>query len=270
MQHRVLYCFTVLRGSVEPAILSDSAVPSTAPTVTGNSNLASPFQPPHADMSSLYGLCSPATIEILDDMHNLTHTYLARCSYATHLDSASDNQVASYEAQQQQIYARLLGRPQSDDAIQPDWIYESCRIAALIYCRSIVHGISMSESARATHPWGPSPDSPGMTLLCALHAAVARTDTHSCWNNMRGVFLWVCLVGGSASWPSSRRVSVSMEEGDSISSTQAWMKKFFALHTIKAAVSVPFDIAEGTMQALRTVLQLRHSFDVTVGSQTIT
>jgi hypothetical protein len=92
-----------------------------------------------------------------------------------------------------------------------------------------------------------------------LHAAVMQTDISACWGDMRGTFLWICLVGGAAAWPLSRMVSI---EHESPTPTQAWIRKFFALYAIKAIVSVPFDNAGSTIQALRTMLQVRHWVDL--------
>jgi hypothetical protein len=250
-----LLSFTILRGTPEPPILHDYALGTIRPTPTGSHYLVSPLYAPGGDLSCIYGACSPTTLEILTDMRTLTQTYLARWGYVSDLDPASDAQVMSYDVQLQKLYSRILQCPSSEDDIMPDWIYESCRIAALMWCRSIIHGTPLADSAQIICARNTGHDATDMTLLTALHAAVMQTNTSSCWGDMRGVFLWVCLVGGAASWPSSQTV---LFENEALSPVQAWMRKCFALLSVKAAVSVPFDQTSSTIQALRTMLQVRH------------
>ncbi|KAH8723409.1 hypothetical protein GQ44DRAFT_741037 [Phaeosphaeriaceae sp. PMI808] len=202
---------------------------------------------------------------ILNDMQNLTQTYLTRWRCVSDLDPASNAQVPACDAQIQQIYIRLLAYHPTGGDMMPDWIYESCRLAAILYCSSIVHGSSLAESGETIYAHSTSPDLPSTTLLSALNAAVMQTDTRSCWGDMRGVFLWVCLVGGAASWPQSQ--FSSGEIGEEVSLSQLWARKYFALFTIRAAVSVPFDQTGNTIQALRTMLHVRHWMDLNNGAQ---
>jgi hypothetical protein len=256
--------FAVLRGTAEPPILQDSDVAAFTSTRASGNSLVSPLYAPHGDLSCIYGACSAAAFEVLSLMHTLTQIYLARRVYASDLDPAADAQVVSCDAQLQDLYARMLRCPSSEDDIIPDWMYESCRIAALIYCRSIIHGTRLADSARSIHACNTSHEPISMTLLEALHTAVMRTDTSSCWSNMRGVFLWVCLVGGAASWPSSRMISI---EHEIPSPAHAWMRKCFALFSVKAAMSVSFDQAGHAIQALRTMLEVRHWTDLKNNAQ---
>jgi hypothetical protein len=240
-------------------MLQDPALTTFSSTLAGGDSFGSPLYAPNGDLSGIYGVCSAATFETLSHMHTLTQTYLARWDYVSDLDPASDTHLVSCDAQLQDLYSLILLRPSSEHEAIPDWTYESCRIAALIFCRSIIHGTSLADSAKSLYPRNPARESADTSLLEALYAAVMQTDTSGCWGDMRGVFLWVCLVGGAASWPSSRLISIQ-HEGPS--PAQSWMRKYFALYSIKAAVSVPFDRAGSTIQALRTMLQVRHWVDL--------
>jgi hypothetical protein len=257
--HSTMLTFTILRGTTEPPTLQDPALAEFTSTLAGSDIFSSHQYAPNDDLSGIYGACSAATFEILSYIHTLTQTYLARWDYVSNLDSASNIHIVSCDAQLQNLYSRILLCPSSEDAAIPDWIGESCRIAALIFCRSIIHGTSLANSAKSVYPRNPARQSTDTSLLEALHAAFMRTDTSRCWGDMRGVFLWVCLIGAAASWPSSRLISI---EHEGPSSARSWTRKCFALYSIKAAVSVPFDRAGSTIQALRTMLQVRHWVDL--------
>jgi len=253
--------FTIIRGTPEPLVLREVAATPIPSTFSDSTGLVSPLHAPNGDFSSIYGVCSATTLELLSDMHHLTQTYLARWRFVSDLDPASNAQVASCDAQLQETYARLLRRSPAENDTMPDWVYESCRLTALIYCRSIVHGTSLADSAQTIHA-----QNTRITLLSALHAAMMQTDSRNCWGDMRGVFLWVCLVGGAASWPPSRRPSVEL--GGELSPAQAWARKCFALHALRTAVSVPFDQAGTMVEGLRTMLQVRHWLDLDNGATT--
>jgi hypothetical protein len=252
--------FTILRGHPEPLVLQGFPSDALATTLASDNSLVSPLYAPHGDFSRIYGICSAATLEILSDMHTLTQAYLARWNHMGNTNPTSNARVASYDAQLQHLYSRLLRRPSSEDDAIPDWVYESCRLAALIYCRSIVHGASLADSASTLHARSSSPDMTGTTLLDALHGALLQTDMRSCWGALRGVFLWVCLVGGAASWPSMHFTSI--EENEETLLAQAWSRKCFALYAIRAAVSVSFDQASAVIQGLRTMLHVRHWMNI--------
>jgi hypothetical protein len=248
--------FTVLRGTNEPLVLHEM-MPSILSEHVGP---VSPLHAPHGDLSTIYGVCSASTLEIISDMHHLTQIYLARWSFVSDLDPAIHSQVTSCDAQIQQIHVHLMSRQSIANAPIPDWVYETCRLTALIYCRSIAQNMSLADSGAIIHTRDTDTHHSSTTLLSTLHAAMMQTDTRSCWGDLRGVFLWVCLVGGAASWPSSRYSSAEFAE--MTTPAQAWARKCFALYALKTTVSVPFDQAGTMIQALRTMLQVRHWLDL--------
>lgn len=247
--YSVLLSFTILRGTPEPQLLEDVTNNTHHPSLA---ELVAPQHSPHANLS-LSGVCSTPTLEILADIHHLSQIYLARWTYVGDPSPASDAQVAAIDLQIQQIHARFLSRSPTEEDIMPDWVYETCRLTSLIVCRSIAHGMSLADAAGVIYTRGTGPHQTSTTLLSALHAAMMQSHKHSCWGEMRATFLWVCLVGGAASWPASR---------EEISPAQAWVRKCFSLYALKAAVSVPFSQAGTVIQALRWFLQIRHWTDM--------
>ncbi|KAH7383850.1 hypothetical protein BKA66DRAFT_417136 [Pyrenochaeta sp. MPI-SDFR-AT-0127] len=253
----VMLSFAVLRGQAEPAMLQHYTPHPPSASLPSDYGPVSPLYAPQGDMSRIYGSCSIGTLEIATDMHALSQIFLARCNYVGNIHPISSAQVSTYDTQLHQIYSRLKLRPSTEHDLTPDWVYESCRLAALIYCRSIIHGVSLAESANKPHARSSDSIVNPSTLLLALHEVLMRTDTRICWGNaMRGVFLWVCLVGGAASCLSAR--FSSSIHGEQLSPFSTWARKCFALFAVRASVTVPFEHANGTIQALRTMLQVRH------------
>ncbi|CAO2650122.1 Nn.00g014140.m01.CDS01 [Neocucurbitaria sp. VM-36] len=264
----VMLTFAILRGQVEPELLQNLSLSRLSAALPRDDGPISPLQGPHGDISRIYNSCSVGTFEIVRDMYLITQTFLARWNHLGNTQPTSGACVATCDAQSQQTYSRLLQCPSTEDDLAPDWIYESCRLAALIYCRSIVHCATLSESGHIPHARSSGHNQEPTTLLSALHDSLGRTDTRACWgNDMRGVFLWVCLVGGAASW-SSARFAFGIE-GEASPPTSTWARKCFALYAVRASVSVPFEHSGDTVQALRTMLQVRYWLMMSIGSETV-
>jgi len=214
----------------------------------------SPLYPLSGDVSGIYGSCSGETYSIIHDMHELTQLFMAHWNYAGGVyPGSSSAELASYDINMQQIYARLLLRPASDP-LATDWYYESCRLAALIYCRSIVQGVPLADSADAPHARHSGAGHSGITIIQALHNALDNTDKRGHWGDMCGIFLWVCLVGGAGSWSSEQSVYGERDDGQQSS---AWIRKTFSLYAVKCAMAIGAEHAGPVVEAQRTMLQVQ-------------
>lgn len=151
--------------------------------------------------------------------------------------------------QHHQIYDRLRDIPSMQGS---DWVHESIRLAALIYTNAILHHASFSSAANVLHQDALVSD---RTCLYALLSAVEHTEVVGCWNDMRGVFLWVCLIGGAAAWGTENTETGFVEP------QMAWARKCFSLWSIRAVVGVGFEYADGIMDALKMGLKVRNFLD---------
>lgn len=237
------------------------AVQNRASVLVNYNGPISPLHLMQSDMSSLGGSYSDRTLEIIRDMHTCTALYLSRWT-ATNPWSPSDTHATSHDVQLGHIHTRLLSLPSTEVDILLDWIYESCRLAALIYCRSIIHSSTLAESGRTLHARSSGSGAHGNTLLSALHDATQRTNTSDCWGEeLRGSFLWVCLIGAAAAWSPSQPEDHAQE----VATTSAWARKFFALYAIRAVVSIQFEDADAAIIALQTMLRVQTQIATSVG-----
>jgi hypothetical protein len=244
-EQSILLGFTVLRGRTEPALLGNATSHSISLASSEQLAPVSPLFSPRGDMSRISRLCSRGTYEIVLDMHSLTQALVAYRG-----DAGNDY----FTTHARLVYSRLLLHSSTVDQVSPDWIHESCRLAALIYCRSIMYRCTLAMSAHSIHSQivGSGTTS---TLHVALLQALEHTDKQECWGPMRGVFLWICVVGGAASWPGHGGVE------DAAGPTWPWARKYFALHMLRTLVSVGFEHGHVAVQALRTALDVRKWLD---------
>jgi hypothetical protein len=93
-------------------------------------------------------------------------------------------------------------------ATSSDWVYEACRIAALIYTASVILRLPFSTTADPSrNPLVAESEAfnnhdngtPLFTtrLSEALYEVLKRTDSAYLWGNMSGVFYWVTSVGAA-------------------------------------------------------------------------
>jgi hypothetical protein len=249
--------FAICRGQDESVELTPRL---SSEACVNNDHPISPLLASEEHMPELYRTFSTTTTDIIRKAQRCTHIFLARWLPKQDSRMISSSQSASCDAELQNIYSDLLLLPSAEYDHAPDWIYESCRIAALIYCRSIVHGATLADSANIMHASISGSSTESVTLLSALHSALGKTAVQNCWGfDLSGAFLWVALVGAAASWSAPHPYS---EEALQAS---AWMRKCFALYAVRAAVSVPIECADATIHALRTMLQVRRHIVVKMG-----
>lgn len=86
-----------------------------------------------------------------------------------------------------------------------DWIYEACRIAAVIYTQAIALRVPFSYAAemayditRETNRLASEPPSLATSLIAALYKVLGRTNTDELWGSLSGVLFWVTIVGAAA------------------------------------------------------------------------
>lgn len=188
--------------------------------------------------------CSVQTLEIIKAMHELTNTFAYNHDDQIPLISSSYHYA---------LYERLALKPSPQPDQPPGWVFESVRLAALIYTHAIIYRTSFATAANT-----PSQSSSlgTTTLLRAMLNAVDHTDPINCWGNMRGVFLWVCLIGGAASWDTAPETESTVS-----APPLAWVRKCFSLWAVRAVVSAGVEHADGLLEALRRGIGVRDLVD---------
>jgi len=128
---------------------------------------------------------TPGLYELCCDMRELTDLTLRSVS-----DPCYDELFTITKAKELLERVQRL-TPVPANAPTTDQIYESCRLASLIYSTAIVKRISFS-AASTMYPDQPQP------LILLLEQALRRSDASSCWDQLAGVMLWVACVGAAA------------------------------------------------------------------------
>jgi hypothetical protein len=215
----------------------------------------SPIYSPFTDFLTLVRQesCRSYTYELLSDVRDITDLFLSldaaqpagQQDSTSPASSASSDTVKAIEREIHALYRKIISLPPASrlgtqvgpGTLETDWIYESCRIAAVIQATAIAKRVPLSSVATLANRVTPSPRSTPLrtiqrqervssshspaasarqsrspsaintqimpdtsTLLAELKTAIEMSSYQKCWieNNMTGVLLWITLVGGTA------------------------------------------------------------------------
>lgn len=179
----------------------------------------------------------PATLEGTDD----------------HIEwNAEQKRVAEYETLVTKIHTRLLALPSAEDSGSPlegDDMYETIRLTALIYSTAIAHHIPL-HSAVATVDYVSQSTHNKPSILLRLLAYLVKTDMSDLWGDMAGVFLWVSLVGGAASWQTPEQ-----------DLQYVWARRCLNFCVVRASVLLGFEHSVAVLTAQRQLLKVMKKLD---------
>jgi hypothetical protein len=255
---------------------------SPASFVSIDDNIALPesplFCPRHDYLTvSRDAQCSQSTLDILFDMRDLTDIVLEHNAilYTTVDNDAADTpftipQFENYDIKTNEIRARLTLLPSARSPgllVTGDWIYEACRIAALIYTIAITMGIPFSAAAdpsysgsleTMTTSFDQNSDKRAYRtpLTEALYEALQRSDTSNIWNDMSGVLYWVSVVGAAAA-RAPNSLSVTQQDKDRYGARSIWIRRCLIMTATRTMIMLVFEHPTATITAQRTLLRIQ-------------
>ena len=152
------------------------------------------------------------------------------------------------------ITARSLARQPATLPGTPvwnDWVYESCRLASLIYSHMLCHRQSL-PGAMSVPFYDP--------LVQELQAAIAKTDLSDCWGDMNGVLLWCTLVGGAAMLDDAENSDMKGSDWDDRNGKRTEScKRWLAILLVRLCVVIGFEHAAVVNITLRRFIRIRYS-----------
>jgi hypothetical protein len=142
----------------------------------------SPLYCPRNDFHSIRNTryCHEGTLCILRATKRLIGTTLAT---DTTLGEEREADLGRYETAKSGLTI-LLSATSSRGSMHGDYVYECCRLAAVMMMRAI----DTTTPFRDLHT----------DMVSELKAAMQKTDIGNTWGQMSGVLFWIALVGSSA------------------------------------------------------------------------
>jgi len=221
-------------------------------------------------------LCSEYTYDLLCDMRDLTDLFLA---HHNEMDSVQDidstiprfNSAPSpyeYEQRVTDIQARLAAMPSAycpGLPVSNDWVYESCRIAAIIYTTAIVLRVPFSSASDPTkspilsnafsssHSFGSQAPT---RLTDILYQTLEKTPVRELWRLMSGTLYWVTAVGAAAArTPVTLDVSAKPRLRDD--EFALWVRRCLIMFSTRTMVILNFQYAEPVLKTQKKLLRVQ-------------
>ncbi|KAL5121529.1 hypothetical protein ACEQ8H_000601 [Pleosporales sp. CAS-2024a] len=265
----VAYCYHsyIIREGT-PQMELDAWTPADLPRDSIPTPPASPLFCLDDTFANISGrVCRRATRSILQDIHHLTESFIATYGAPQasgmkeeEAEERQSNAYISHRSRSEPIIERINALPSAAVAghtDSDDWVYESCRIAALIYTDALHelrpfshldspghanHGFSHAHQYPAAQPpFQPSTRSLPEELLEAL----VKTNLPNVWSDMIGVLYWVCTVGAIAA------------RGQE--SCPFWVRRSLNMHAARAVLIQATDYPASTVMALKKLYTVQET-----------
>lgn len=247
-----------------PIICESAPLPSLcqfqAPDFPVDVSMALPESPLYSPREQMYSVvtdpaCSKHTYDMLCDVRDLTDVFLAYSDdLATVVDEDEHDRLrtllATYDTKVAEFRTKLASMPSASTPGLPttnDWIYEACRITALIYVSAIITCVPFSTAADPTlnavvRTAASTSDEgwPTKRLTESLYEVMERTNTGGSWNNMVGVFYWVCVVGSAAA-RTPVIISANTRPGVNSEAYPTWVKRCMTMFSSRTLALMIFE-----------------------------
>jgi hypothetical protein len=232
----------------------------------------SPLYCPRSDFEALVddAQCSPYTYKLLSDMRDLTDLFL---THNLHEDidiqdlGRLETPLFNYDIKVSEIRARLANLPSAYTPGLPtssDWVYEACRLAAMIYTAAIIMRVPFSVAADpCCNRLLFDTDAPknltsaGRTPLAELLYEVLKlTDMANVWNDMGGVLYWVSAVGAAAArTPATLDMSQLPRSRDEAYSV--WVRRCHIMTSARTMIVLVFQHPRPIIMAQKKLLKVQ-------------
>ena len=196
-------------------------------------------------------MCSEQTCDILSDMRDLTTIFF---STAEVYGGPREAVLATESSPLVSICERTIAHPSASEpgmVVANDWVYESCRLAALVHCYMIYPCIPLLHPRTAVSY---------LQLVFDLQNALAKTDISICWGDMVGALYWCTLVGGAIIRDVLEAFAVDGRKYvDSCYRELEYCRKWLTVLAARLSVVLGFQNADAVTTTLRRFICIRDS-----------
>jgi hypothetical protein len=207
--------------------------------------------------------CSIATYQVLCDMRDLTNLFIKKTTKDIKEEDEERTSLSlqDYPKEVSAIRERLASLPSAyspGHETSNDWVYEACRIAALIYTTAIFFEVPLSVAADPNHyrDLSGSSSTANSDVTRQLLSVLERTDVGNIWSDMAGVLYWVCAVGAAAA-----RTPAALDESlqflPRCASDQVWVRRCLVMHATRTMLILIFQHPTPMIMAQKKLLQVQ-------------
>lgn len=207
-------------------------------------------------------------------MRDLTDIFVARNTALNTIHDAEAIDIArlsppneAYEATVDAIRTRVALLPSAHVpgiAVSADWVYESCRIAAVIYTAAIAMGIRFSVAADPNYVdtemssvcWDVDSHLHKRHLSEVLYETLERSNTSNMWGNLSGVLYWVSAVGAAAARV-PRAIDMTQRTRFGADAYTVWVRRCLIMISTRTMIVLVFEQPTAIIAAERKLLKVQ-------------
>lgn len=168
------------------------------------------------------------------------------------------------------IRMRILSLPSAHTPgllVTGDWVYEACRITALIYTTAIATGVPFSVAADSAcvnlsgtstpiTGWDSSQRAHKIYPTEVLYETLRRTSTGNLWKDMSGVLYWVSAVGAAASRIPSA-MDMALQGRLASKAYSVWVRRCLIMTATRTMIVLVFEHPTAIITAQQTLLKVQ-------------
>ena len=161
----------------------------------------------------------------------------------------SDETVSSLYGK---VFAVQPAAEQDFNSMGERYMFESVRLASLIYAHSLANKISFSKAAKqvrsSSSPIIGSGEEPE-PMPIQIQRALLRTDVSYCWDHLAGVLFWVTLIAGASANPGP------LANEDRVGEDEDARKRLTAIG-VRCCIVLSFEYGQSVLETLKRVLAI--------------
>jgi hypothetical protein len=206
--------------------------------------------------------CSGLTYDLICDMRDITELFITHDATLDHMFDKEGHAYnaqpwpssTEFEAKLTEVRAKVASLPSARIPGLPttnDWVYEACRIAAIIYVSAIIMRVPLSVAANPNRnivtrdlvSFTGSLESTTVfvpRLTETLYEVIEKTNTGDVWNNMSGVFYWVTAVGAAAA-RTPMNIDMYSRPSSANEAYSTWVRRCLIMFSSRAMILFLFE-----------------------------
>jgi hypothetical protein len=221
----------------------------------------SPIYYPPQGFQSIMAALDPRSqmYHLLDILRTMTNKfYIENSQHSPNMLSAfrtakfwedSDETVSSLYGK---VFAIQPAAEQDFDSMGERYMFESVRLASLVYAHALANKIPFSKAAKqvrsSSSPTIGSQEEPE-PMPIQIQRALLRTDVSYCWDHLAGVLFWVTLVAGAAANPGP------LANEDRVGEDEDARKRLTAIG-VRCCIVLSFEYGHSVLETLKRLIAI--------------
>lgn len=197
--------------------------------------------------------------QLLDTLRSLTNQFYVENSEHSTSKPSQDRTSNSWQRSDETVaslYSKVFATQPAVDqdfiGMSDRYMFESVRLASLIYAHALANKIPFSEAASQVRSSDSVSESGEQveSMPMQIKRALMRTDVSFCWDHLAGVLFWVTLIAGAAANPGPLANEDRIGEEEDA-------RKWLAAVAVRCCLVLSFEYGHSVLETLKRLLAIQ-------------